>query len=122
MRWHRHNLSFHRLLGIQHERTRHKVNRRKESGYWLARISEQAGQRRKLWRASSAIMGLVRVVVKEGPSAPSLLDFVFQTIETIRQSQSCPRVEWTRFRVMNLPDLGGSGQHSVFFIFLLIIF
>ena len=87
-RYRRSGLVSDRLLWIQHERTRHKANRLKESGYWLAHISEHSGQPRKLWRTFSSIMGLDRVaVVKEDPSAhPSLLDFFVQKIDTIRQS------------------------------------
>ena len=86
-RYRRSGLVSDRLLWIQHERTRHKASRLKESGYWLARISEHSDQPRKLWRAFSSIMGLDRVAVgKEGPLAQSLLDFFVQKIETLRQS------------------------------------
>ena len=78
-RYRRSGLVSDRLLWIQHERTRHKANRLKENGYWLARISEHSGQPRKLWRAFSSIMGLDRVAtVTGGPSAQSLLDFFVQ--------------------------------------------
>ena len=66
-RYRRTGLASDRLLSVQHERTRHEVNRIKENGYWLARISEHSGQPSKLWRTFPSIMGLDRVTATTNP-------------------------------------------------------
>ena len=89
-RYRRTGLASDRLLSVQHERTRHEVNRIKENGYWLARISEHSGQPSKLWRTFPSIMGLDRVTITTNGSATaqSSLDFFVEKIETIRRSTS----------------------------------
>ena len=45
------------LAWVEHERKRHTVYRRKESQFWSLRLSDQAGQLRKMWKTIYSILG-----------------------------------------------------------------
>ena len=113
-RYRKTGLASDRLSWIQQEKIRHKANLIKENSYWLARVEENKGQPRKLWKSFSSIMGLDRVVDAPigSPSAQDLIDYFFQKIETIRQSTGGgqpatnlppPTVKFSGFRTLS-PD------------------
>ena len=79
------------LEWVQQERERHRIYRVKESSYWLACISNNAGQSRKLWKTFSSIMGIDQVsnTTLESPSAQDLLDFFIKKVADIRKSTGC---------------------------------
>ena len=87
-RYRRTHLPADRLMWVQHERERHKINRIKENSYWLSQISEYSGQPRRLWKSFSSVMGLDRVKSEgvSGITSEDLLNFFIEKIELIRRS------------------------------------
>ena len=67
---------------------RHRINRIKESSYWLSCASAHKGQPRKLWKTFSSIMGLDKVssIPIKGLTAQELMDYFIEKIESIRKS------------------------------------
>ena len=49
-KYRRTHLPADRLMWVQHQRERHKINRIKEKSYWLPQISKYSGQPRRLWK------------------------------------------------------------------------
>ena len=87
-KYRRTHLPADRLMWVQHERERHKINRIKENSYWLSQISEYSGQPRRLWKSFSSVMGLDRVKSEgvSGITSEDLLNFFIEKIELIRRS------------------------------------
>ena len=65
-----------RVAWILNEKERHRINRIKESSYWLTCVSAHMGQPRKLWKTFSSIMGLDKVssIPIKGLTAQELMD------------------------------------------------
>ena len=51
------------LAWVENERKRHAVYRRKESQFWSLRLSDQAGQPRKMWKTISTILGKTKLAM-----------------------------------------------------------
>ena len=90
-RYRRTRTSEDRLEWVQQEREQHRIYRVKESSYWLACISNNAGQSRKLWKTFSSVMGIDQVSKTnlKTPSAQDLLDFFIKKVADIRKSTGC---------------------------------
>ena len=77
------------LAWVEHERKRHTVYHRKESQFWSRRLSDQAGQPRKMWKTISSILGKTETgndSEKTGLTAQNLMDFFNKKIQSVRQT------------------------------------
>ena len=115
-RYRRTHLATDRLQWIQQEKVRHKANLVKENSYWLCKLSENAGQPRKLWKIFSSAMGLDRVADPPigSPTAQNHIDYFLQKIETIRMSTGGsqpttrlqpPTVEFNTFKSLSSDEI-----------------
>lgn len=77
-----------RRLWVEHERERHRVYRRKETGYWNQQFVENANQPRKLWKTVQSVLGSSSNGRQKGSvlTADDLLKFFNTKVEGVRQS------------------------------------
>lgn len=77
-----------RLEWIKHEHERHRIYRQKEQTYWCARLSDNAGQPRKLWQSLNNILGRngTKTTGNDRPTAQQLLDYFNEKVASVRNS------------------------------------
>ena len=73
---------------IEHERKRHRVYRQKEQSYWSIRLSENAGQPRKLWQSLNELLARngAKKPATDHPTAQRLLDHFNEKVASVRNS------------------------------------